>query len=308
MTRWILATAWAGCATTLLAQAPPAGPTPPAVAPAPAPVPAPAQAAPIDPVLWQHLVNWETVMKGATNFYCVGTKTQETLVGARKGKRSYKTDIMCQMPSKARMNVTALPAPGENGDPNDYAAYIATKSLVLEYDGNDKRLIETRLPPGSYKGMLLLDFLSGAITAKAAAERFDIKFLGEDPNHLHLELKPRTPEDLADFEKMTLVLFRNLPGQPAYLPRQVVISRNKGQEQELWDFPKPAINVNGIKESYFDPVAVDKKTWKHIVQYAAAPGEPGVKLPGLPLDLAIPGAAPAPGTKPVVPTPGTPPK
>jgi len=306
MKRWILAAAWAGCATTLLAQAPPAGPTPPAVAPAPAP--APAQAAAIDPVLWQHLVNWETVMKGASSFYCVGTKTKEVLVGARKGKQSYKTDIMCQMPSKARMNVTALAAPGQNSDPNDYAAYIATKSLILEYDGNDKRLIETRLPPGSYKGMLLLDFLSGAITAKAAVERFDIKFLGEDANYLHLELKPKTPEDLADFEKMTLVLFRNLPGQPAYLPRQVVINRNKGQELELWDFPKPAINVNGIKESFFDPVAIPDKAWKHIVQYAAAPGERGVKVPGAPFDLAIPGAPPAPGAPAAVPTPGVPPK
>jgi len=266
------------------------------------------QAAPIDPVLWQHLVNWETVMKDATNFYCVGTKTQETLVGAYKGKRGYKTEIMCQMPSKARMSVTRVAEPGEKPDPDDYAAYIATKSLILEYDGNDKRLIETRLPPGSYKGMLLLDFLSGAITAKAATERFDIKYLGEDANHLHIELKPRTAEDLADFEKMTVILFRNMPGQPAYLPRQVVISKSKGQVQELWDFPKPAINVSGVKESYFDPVPVDKKTWKHLVQNAAAPVEPRGKVPGGPFDLAIPGAAPAPGAKPVVPTPGTPPK
>ena len=292
MRRWILAAAWAGSLTAVSAQAPPAGPTPPAAAPAAAP------AAPINPALWQHLVNWETVMKGATNFYCVGTKTKEVKVGTRKGKTTYKTTITCQMPSKACMNVTAVPGPGEKADPNDYEAYIATSSLILEYDGNNKRLIETRLPPGSTKGMLLLDFLSGAITAKAAVERFDIKLLGEDAYYVHLELKPKTPEDLGDFESMVLVLFRNVEGLPAYLPRQVVVNRNKNQEQEVWDFPKPLINDKRVKDSWFDPVAIpDKATWKHVVQYAQS----ARSLPNLNPPVA---AIPGPATPAAVPTPG----
>jgi len=307
MTRWILAAAWAGGVTAVVAQAPPAGqppagqvppggPTPPAVAPAP-PV--------VNPALWQHLVNWETVMKAATSFYSKGKVTREVKVGVRKGVKESTTDIMCLMPSKARMNLTAIPGPGEKPNPDDYEAYIATSNLILDYDGNNKRLTETRLPPGSTKGMLLLDFMSGAITAKAAVERFGISVLKEDANYLYLELLPKTAEDLGDFESMVLVLFRDLPGQPAYLPRQVVVRRNKNQEEETWDFPKPAVNVPGIKDAYFDPVAVDKKTWNHVVQNAPAAGQRGVKPPAAVGPAAIPGPV-GPG---VVPTPGaTPPR
>ncbi len=296
MTRWTLATAWAACAAAmLLAQAPPAGPLPPAAAPAAAPQPALSQE------LWQHLVNWEAVMKGAKNFYCEGKKIQETKVGARKGRKESRTEIRCQMPSKARMVLSAIPGPGEKADPNDFDLYIATSDLILEYDGNNKRLIETRLPPGSMKGMLLLDFISGAITARAAAERFDIKLLKEDANYLYLELKPRKPEDLGDFESMVLVLFRNVEGQPAYLPRQVVVMRNKNQEEETWDFPRPAINVQGFGPADFSPAPIDKKTWNHVVQYAPGARSLLLATPTPPGPAAIPG----PG---VVPTPGVVPK
>ena len=296
MTRWTLAAAWAACAAaTLVAQAPPAGPAPPATAPAAAPREA------LSPALWQHLVNWETVMKGASNFYCEGKKISETKVGVRKGKREMRTEIRCQMPSKARMVLSAIPGPGEKADPNDFDLYIATSNLILEYDGNNKRLTETKLPPGGNKGMLLLDFISGAITARAAAERFDIRLLKEDANYLYLELKPRTAQDLGDFESMVLVLFRNVEGQPAYLPRQVVVMRNKNQEEETWDFPRPAINVQGFGAADFSPAPIDKKTWVTVVQHAAGPAERGLKIPGMPYDLAVPGPA-------AVPTPGVAPK
>ena len=299
MTRWILALAWAGGVTALSAQTPPAaqpplGQPPTGLPPAPTPVPTPA----VSPALWQHLQNWETVMKGATNFFCEGKKINEVKVGVRKGKKESKTDIRCQMPSKARMFLTAIPGPGEKTDPNDYDLYIASSSLILEYDGNNKRLIETRLPPGSTKGMLLLDFMSGAITARAAVERFEIRLFQEDANYLYLELKPKTAEDRGDFESMILVLFRNIAGQPGYLPRQVVVRRNNNQEEETWDFPRPAINVEGITNATFQPVVVDKKIWNVVVQNAPAQG-PRDARPAV-------GAAaiPGPGAPPVVPTPG----
>lgn len=307
MTRWILALAWAGGVTALSAQAPPAAQLPPGqpqtgVPPAPTPTPAPTPA--VSPALWQHLVNWETVMKGATNFYCEGKKVQENKVGARKGKKESKTDFRCQMPSKARMLLTAVPGPGEKADANDFDLYIATGTSILEYDGNNKRLIDTRLPPGGTKGMLLLDFLSGAVTARAAVERFEIRLLQEDANYLYLELKPRTAEDLGDFESMILVLFRNLAGQPAYLPRQVVVRRNKDQEEETWDFPRPAINVKGIANADFEPVVVDKKIWNVVLQNAPAQGSRAARPPVAVGAAAIPGS----GAPAAVPTPGGPPR
>lgn len=298
--RFLTAAAWLASVTALAAQTPPGGqpplgePTPPAVAP-------PAAAPAVTAEVWQHLQNWEAVMKTAQNFYCTGTKSIEHKAGARKGIRNYTIDIMCLMPSKSRMNITAVPAPGQKPDPNDYSAYIATENVILEYEGLDKRLTETRLAPGSAKGQLLLDFLSGSITAQAAIDRFAITMRQQDANYIYLELKPKTKQDLEDFETMILVLFRDMPGQAAYLPAQVVLFTNNNQIEETWNFKSPAINIKGVKPEYFEPVAVDAKTWTTVVQNARPRGNN--PPPGMPAT-----AVPGPGGRPVVPTPGSPPK
>jgi TIGR03009 family protein len=301
MTRRLMtATAWLTCVAVLPAQAPPAGPPslgpPTATATPPAVVPPPA--APVSAEVWAHLVNWETVMKAATNLYSKGTKTVEYKAGPRKGTRQYTTDIMCKMPGKARMNVTAVPPPGQKADPNDYEAFIATGSAVLEYSGPDKKLTETALPPGGASGQLLLDFLSGRMTARATVDRFGITLLKEDENYIYLQLTPKLQEDQENFETMIIVLFRNLPDRPGYLPRQAVMRRKNNQEEETWTFSNPAINVQGIQDSYFLPVPVDPKTWNHVKQnIPLRRPAPAVGLP-----------AAIPGTPAVVPTPGTPPK
>jgi TIGR03009 family protein len=278
---------------------PPTGvPLPPAVAPT---VPA---APPVDPILMQHLTNWETVMKGAKNFYAKGKYIEEDKV--RKIKTESESEVMCLLPNLARMREEKLPLPNTPKNPQDYTAYIATGNSILEYDGLNLTLTETKLAPGSSKGVLILDFLSGTMTAKEIVTRFQTKILGEDNTFLYLELTALNAEDKSDFDTLVVVLFRNIPNQPAYLPRQIVARLKNGQIEKTWDYPTPAINVNGVLPQYFERVPVDPKVWKLAVRNA-----PGRQAP--PRNPAIPGnpAMPAsiPGSSPVViPTPGLPPK
>ena len=239
-------------------------PTPGAVAPQPA-VPQ------VDPALLQHLQNWEQVMKGAANFYAECGLTRENKL--RKTKADFKGSIMCLKPGKARMRIEAIPAPGAKPDPNDFISYICTPQAVYEYDGSAARLTEVRFPNGASNRNLLLDFMSGSITAKAALDRFSMKILKQDQFYVYIEIKPLTAQDRADFESMILVLFLNTPGQPAYLPRQVVIRKPNGQEEENWDFPRPAINAKGILVEYFEPEK-PFPGWKHEIQNAPADNQP----------------------------------
>lgn len=256
-------------ATAAFAQAPP----PAAGQPAPV-APPPPQAAAIDPVLVAHLKGWEGVMQAATNFYAECSVTRKNTV--LKKEATYTGSIICLKPNLARMRLDKRAA-GAKPDPNDYTAYICTGKEVYEYDGLAKQVTEYPLRNGGVGDNLLLEFMAGALTAKAVAERFELRHLQpNDPTYIYLEIKPRLPRDKAEFESMILVLFR--PGIPkwqqaAYLPRTVVIRKQNGQEEETWDFPQPVVNAQGVKSADFVFVP-PPKDWK--VQKAAGPGAPGV--------------------------------
>ena len=274
---------------------PPAAPGVPTAPPAPAVVPAPVA---VDPILMAHLRNWETVMKSADNFYAEVKVARENKV--RKSKTDLVGSIMCKKPGQARMRLEDVVTPGTKPDPFSYIAYIATGKAVWEYSGYDKLVTETRLPEGeTSKGNMLLDFLSGAVSADEAVKRFSIKLLKDDTHYVYLELTSLTDDDKVDFSVMKMVFFKNLPGLPAYLPRQVILTKPNGQEEEVWNFDKVGINVPGIKPEYFTPAPVDPG-WKYVKQDAPRKGQRGLPPagggPAIPVGL----------ERPVVPTPGGP--
>ena len=210
-------------------------------------------------------------MKGAANFYAECGLTRENKL--RKTKVESKGSIACLKPGMARMRIEAIPAPGEKLDPKDYVAYICTAQTVYEYVGIESRLTEVRFANGASNRNLLLDFMSGAITAKAALDRFSMKILKQDQFYVYIEIKPLSAQDRTDFESMILVLFLNTPGQPAYLPRTVVIRKPNSQEEETWDFPRPTVNTPSVTLDWFKPVP-PLPGWKHEIQNAPADNQP----------------------------------
>jgi TIGR03009 family protein len=128
----------------------------------------------------------------------------------------------------------------------------------------------------------LLEFMSGTLKANDVVTRFDMQLLKEDPNYVYIQVGAKQPSDKAEFETMILVLHQpNIPNRAnlAYLPRTVVIRKNKGQEEEVWDFPSPLINVK-IETNAFQYVE-PPKDWK--VQKVQAPPTPQPGGAGLPV-------------------------
>lgn len=187
-------------------------------------------------------------MKGAANFVSEkGTKT--VVVQGQNTAKTYEATIWCLKPNLARMRLDRLPPVGQKPDPNDFQTYICDGRSVFEYEGPTRTVTEYQLGAnGGVGDNLLLEFMSGSITARQAGERFGINWLKPtDPTYLYLELTPRLPKDKAEFEKMTLVLVKpGLPGAAAgqaYLPRMAQLVRLNGQEVETWDFPNPLVNA-----------------------------------------------------------------
>ncbi len=298
MTRAGLTLAAALAASSTFAHAPPAAPpaapgrtpiatTPPAppASPGGSHLPTPgagtpaAPAAALAPELVAHLTGWEKVMQGAGNFYCKNvTNVHENRI--TKKTTTETGEIMCLKPNMARMRLEKKPAPGQKADPNAYVAYICTGQEVYEYDGNAKVVTVYKLANGGVGDNLILEFMSGALKAQDVVKRFDLKLLKQDASYVYLEIKPRLPRDQAEFETMILVLFKpNLPQAPqlAYLPRTVVM--RKRDQEETWDFPQPAVGVQGITKEHFKFVPVPKELgWK--TQQAQQPSAAGV--PGTP--------------------------
>lgn len=284
-----------------IAQAPPTQPIPPAqprdnVLPTPGsgqpaglqpgglptglPVgqPQPVAAPTVDPALKGHLDAWEKAINSISNFATSTKLTKKNMVLRKESE--YVGNIWCLKPNMARMRI-------EKKDKKDeYTAYICTGQSVFEYDGLGKQVTEYKLPNGGVGDNLLLSFVSGALKANDVLGRFDVKVIKEDPNYVYLEIKPREARDKADFESMVVVLYGPKVPTVAYMPRTVLMRKNNGQEEELWEFLQPVLNHPNIKPEIFryEP---PPKDWKfQQAQTQQPPGgtgkEPRVVRPGTP--------------------------
>lgn len=271
--------------TVALAQTPPPPSTTPGL------VPAPAAVTSVDPVLKGHLDAWEQKMKGIVNYATNCTLVRKNTL--YKKESTYTGAIWCLKPNRARMTLDRVPPPGQKPNPDDKTSYICTGQEVYEYEGLAKQLTVFRLPNGGVGENLLLEFMSGSMSADGVIRRFDLSLLqtANNPDYVLLRLKPRLGRDQAEFETMVLALYSPTGNgkQYAYMPRTVVIRKANGQEEEHWDFPSPPrVDSPDIRPEHFQPVQVPKE-WKverrDVGQGSAAggsspqPGQPRIARP-----------------------------
>ncbi len=261
---------------------------------APAPPPAPpapqAQAAP-DPALLAHLKAWEAVMAGSKSFHAQCVREYEN--SKFQSKQVYDGTVRCLKPSFALAYTQLRPAPGGK-PPGVYEMTILNPTAAYKYacngpwplppaklTGQEQKSVleEYRFPAGKRPNNIMLDFLSGGITAKDALERFAIRDIGNpaDPNFLTLEVRPRLDTDAKDFLGMTLVLYRPNPKfqNLAYLPAKIVLATDDREHPNLetWTFTDHRINDPRVTEETFKPQPVSAPQWEHEVKMPPAPAQ-----------------------------------
>lgn len=247
-------------AATAFAQSPgtaipvPGSAQPMGVQPGGLPVARPA----VDPKLAAHLDAWEKRMKEVGNVVCEAEKVRTDNVLKRQLEKQV-AKIYCMKPNFAFMRMDR--APDQPPDPNDFLTYICDGKAIYQYSGRQKEMAEFKLnAAGAIQGNLLLEFISGSMSAKDALNRFNISILKEDANYLYLDIKPTLVSDREDFETMTLVFYSpNI--NPAfqhlrYLPKMVKMTKNQNKEDEVWTFKEPQINVKGLGPDTFKKQAL----------------------------------------------------
>lgn len=251
---------------------------------------APPQAAPVDPKLLATLQAWEKAMGQSQSFYsaCTAVRTNN----ATKTSSTYKGYVMCLKPGYARTVIALQPSQGQDPATTKgvYEEYIITPTAVHEYSGDGidrvtgkpkvQNYAFTRFAPGQRPNNVMLDFLSGTMTADAALKRFRMRIHYEDANYIYLEIFPLTELDQSDFASMTLALYQPATGY-AYIPAMVRFQKNKlAQEEEDWSFEKPYLNAKNNTPEYYTPkpIAANDPAWKITNRNT----QPGAMRPGLP--------------------------
>lgn len=220
---------------------------------------------PADPAVVAHLKAWEAKMAGLNNLYTTCELKREDRV--LKKTKTYSGSVICMKPNLARMRMELA------GDANDYTAYVCDGKAVYEYDGMRKTLTQYNIPAGN-NGVgdnLLMEFMSGSLTADGALRRFDVKVLEPakpDVNYLYFEVKPRLPKDKQEFETLRLVLFSPTIQKElqhlTYIPAMVEMATANNEKVETWTFKAPQPNVTGLKLTDFKPVDPGP-TWQKVI-------------------------------------------
>ncbi|CAN5588338.1 hypothetical protein BH11PLA2_BH11PLA2_42820 [soil metagenome] len=193
-----------------------------------------------------HLLAWEKKTQALQTMYTEcerevkNTLTQKTA--------SYKGAIRCMKPNLAYLRID------NTTKKEDFAAYICDGKFVYEYSGLDKTVTNHPIPPGGKGNVgdnLLLEFMSGAMTAADVAARFQLKLIKVDAHYVYIDVAPQLAKDQQEFESLILVLYSDQVKGMEYLPAKVRMSKNKNQEVEDWTFKQPMANPQGIKAADF---------------------------------------------------------
>lgn len=203
--------------------------------------------------LQTHLLAWEKRTTGLQTMYVDAerdvTRTLENKVTKFKGS------IRCMKPNLAYLRMDNI------AKKEDFEAYICDGKSVFVYMGLEKTVMQHPIPPGGKGNVgdnLLLEFMSGAMTAADVAARFALKLLKEDQHYVYLQVMPQLDKDKREFDSLILVLYGAKVQGLEYLPAKVQMKLNNGQVVDEWTFMRPMANPAGIRATDFAYVAPPK--------------------------------------------------
>src|SRR5205085_4484367 len=104
----------------------------------------------------------------------------------RRTEKKYTGVIMCMKPNLAWLRIES------KTNKADWQAYISNGTSVFEYESDKKAVTEHRIPkanPNSVGDNLLIEFMSGAMTAADVMKRFDLELVKEEEFYVHIKVK-----------------------------------------------------------------------------------------------------------------------
>jgi TIGR03009 family protein len=187
------------------------------------------------------LKGWEKTISGIENFALIVER--RTVDKALAVTDEYKGTALFAKAAKKGESTKALLQLEKVNNPNVSEKYVYTGSELHWYNAANKTVRVHKVPNLKQMGLpenAAMGFALG-IGAAEVKKRFDIELVTANPpdKHYHyIRVRPKTPQDKADFTEARLALYRdtNLPAQWWY------VQPNKNEV--TWNFTKIQLNMN----------------------------------------------------------------
>jgi TIGR03009 family protein len=195
-----------------------------------------------------------------------GLETDVVLTEAAGQDKSIRTGKAAIL--KPNLAKILLKDPANPTNVKKWRHFVADGKMLWEYDYGAKVVKVEQLPAEGVGDNVLMAFL---FMGKAAdlKKRFDLSIDVDDPekfteHYLHIQVRPRRKEDMQEFEKAELVLWKNNK-DPKFADRWMLPARlwfqNTNKDQMVWEF-KGLTTQGRLKPAEFVAPGLPDKEWK----------------------------------------------
>ena len=225
----------------------------------PAAMPASPPNAPAANRLDEVLAQWEQQMKGVESLVATIRRTDQDDVA--KTKDEWRGQLKFQKPNRADLYYQKVT------NPQVYERYLCTGGNLFRFLPT-RKLIEVYALPQRAAGQPVMDntfvgFLAG-MSATEAKRRFEMTLMKEDQWYVYLEIKPRFPDDKAEFSNARIALYKS-----NLMPREMQFVPPTGNLVK-WDIDNVQANVPLAATDFATPQLKQYPGWQF--QNMPAPG------------------------------------
>jgi TIGR03009 family protein len=243
--------------------------------------PAPEMSAKNKQFLDAYLKAWEDRMAKVDGLETKCVLTEITQDAGRQVKRVYTGDAAILKPNHAKLFLKLADAPADH---KRWKHFVADGKFLWEYDYGAKVARVEQLPKEGVGDNLIMAFL---FMGKAAnlQKRFDLSIDVDDnekhnDNYLHIQIKPKMKDDMLEFNKAELVLWKNNK-DPKFADQWMLPARlwfqNANKDQIMWEFKNLTTKAKLLPADFQAPKFPEKE-WKS--EWRRAPAQPIVPTGG----------------------------
>jgi TIGR03009 family protein len=223
--------------------------------------------APSDPRLDSVLSQWEARMSGIKSL--AARVSRENVDKTFNTREMFVGTAYFQVPNLAKLELV------NQNNQNNYEKFVCTGQFTYVFVPAQKQVRVYEM--GALKNGQQAsedNFLSFLVGMKAADAkiRYQMRYAGDDANYYYLEIKPRNPQDQADFSLAQLALTKK------FMPRTLRYTEANGN-MVTWDIPDPQLDVQLPRAMFEKPQTPPGFDLKKMPALNAQQGAPGGVAP-----------------------------
>jgi TIGR03009 family protein len=192
---------------------------------------------------------WEQAMKGMKAFEAQIDRVEQDR--ANRSQEMFTGVVKFMEPNYVLLELK------KQDNPDVYEKWLSTGTFLYQWVPQAKKINVNELPKPKGSGNDSMLAVLGCLNISEARKRFDLEYGKDDPYYHYIEIKPRTPEDRAEFTWARIVLNKS-----TNLPREIRFI-TPGNDEVLWNIRSLQVYADAGRMNRADFTKPDlPKDWK----------------------------------------------